>query len=67
MAASLTKSKVLVTNRYRFLLLILPCDDLFLRSKATQNPTYSVNTNQRLNEVIERELVELLEREIKYH
>ena len=37
--------------------MILPCDDLFLRSKATQNPTYSVETNQRLNEVIERELV----------
>jgi len=46
--------------------MILPCDDLFLRSKATQNPTYSVATNQRLNEVIERELVELFEREIKY-
>jgi len=66
-AACHTKSKRYPYKLHnRFLLLILPCDDLFLRSKATQNPTYSVQKNERLHDVIEREVVELFEREIKY-
>lgn len=51
-----------IRNNYfhRFLLIMLPCDDLYLRSMATQKPTYAVLG--RLNTNIERELVGLFEK-----
>lgn len=41
---------------------MLPCDDMVLRSVATQRPTYSVGRYDRLPHAVERELVTLLER-----
>ena len=42
--------------------LLLPCDDMYLRSAATQRPNYKVGRYDRLPAVVERELANLLER-----
>lgn len=41
---------------------MLPCDDQYLRSAATQRPTYNVSKYDRLSYVVEKELVSLLEK-----
>lgn len=43
---------------------MLPCDDQYLRSAATQRPTYTVTRYDRLPHIVEKELTTLLEREI---
>lgn len=43
----------------RFLLVLLPCDDLYLRSAATQRPTYH---GAAVNPIIETELANLFKR-----
>ena len=56
-----------LTFYYRFMQVLLPCDDQYLRSAATQRPTYTIGRYDRLPSTVERELVNLLEREIAYH
>ena len=46
---------------------MLPCDDMYLRSAATQRPNYPVGRYDRLPAIVEKEFVTLLEREIAYH
>ena len=46
---------------------MLPCDDMFLRSLATQRPNYPVSRYDRLPMIIEKELASLLDKEIRYH
>jgi Ca2+-binding EF-hand superfamily protein len=54
-------------NYQEFMQLMLPCDDMILRSAATQRKTYSVGRYERLPALVERELTVLLEKEIAYH
>lgn len=51
---------------YRFLMILLSCDDHFLRSQVTQKCTYGLSLDERLPGNIERELAYLLERELIY-
>ena len=46
---------------------MLPCDDLYLRSAATQRPNYPISRYERLPTIVEKELTTLIEREIHYH
>jgi hypothetical protein len=41
---------------------MLPCDDMYLRSAATQRPNYKIGRYDRLPLTVERELTNLLER-----
>ncbi len=54
-------------NYTEFMQVLLPCDDLYLRSAATQRPTYHIGRYDRLPTIVEKELVTLFEREIHYH
>jgi len=47
--------------------IMLPCDDMYLRSAATQRPNYPVSAHAYLPPSVEKDLSELLEREIKWH
>jgi hypothetical protein len=47
--------------------LLLPCDDMYLRSAATQRVNYPVGRYDRLSHTVEKELACLLEKEINYH
>ena len=62
----ITKSKLYIFNYLRFMQLLLPCDDMYLRSAATQRPTYTVGRYEKLPLDVEREITHLLEREIAY-
>jgi hypothetical protein len=42
--------------------LLLPCDDMYLRSAATQRPNYKVGRYDNLPSPVEKELANLLER-----
>lgn len=42
--------------------MMLPCDDMYLRSAATQRPNYAVAVYERLPLVVEKELTTLIER-----
>jgi Ca2+-binding EF-hand superfamily protein len=57
--------KVLIN--FRFQQILLPCEDQYLRTVATQRPTYNVGRYDRLIPSLEREVVQLFEREINYH
>jgi Ca2+-binding EF-hand superfamily protein len=50
-----------------FMQLLLPCDDMYLRSAATQRPNYKVGRYDNLPSPVEKELANLLERELNYH
>lgn len=41
---------------------MLPCDDMYLRSAATQRPNYKIGRYDRLPYQVERELAILIER-----
>ena len=66
MAVSITRSKLhkisYIPRSFRFMQVMLPCDDAYLRSAATQRPTYTVSRYDRLPHVVEKELTTLLER-----
>lgn len=47
--------------------ILLPCEDQYMRTIATQRPTYTVRSYDRLTSSLEREVVALFEREINYH
>lgn len=42
--------------------ILLPCDDMFLRSAATQRPNYAVSRHERLSSILEKELTQLFDR-----
>ena len=46
---------------------MLPCDDLYLRSLVTQLHSRDCQPTQMLCSAVERELAFLLEKEIEYH
>ena len=50
-----------------FLQVMLPCDDMYLRSAATQRPNYPVGKYDKLPYVVEKELSSLLDKEVHYH
>lgn len=45
---------------------VLPCSDVFLRTLATQRDTAKTLPNMRLHPVVERDLAELLAKEIDF-
>jgi Ca2+-binding EF-hand superfamily protein len=47
--------------------ILLPCEDQYLRTSATQRPTYNVSRYDRLLTSVEREVVSLVEKEINFH
>jgi Ca2+-binding EF-hand superfamily protein len=47
--------------------ILLPCEDQYLRTSATQRPTYNVSRYDRLLTSVEREVVSLFEKEINFH
>jgi hypothetical protein len=46
---------------------MLPCDDMYLRSAATQRLNYPVGRYDKLPYSVEKELANLLEKEVHYH
>ena len=46
---------------------LLPCDDLYMRSVVTQRPNYECSVYERLKASIERQIAYLLEKEVEYH
>lgn len=46
---------------------LLPCDDLYMRSVITQRPSYEIGRLQNLTFTIEKQLALLLKLEIEYH
>ena len=49
---------------YSFLQLVLPCDDLTLRAKASQRPTYTVSPNDSLAGKVEELLSTIIKKEL---
>ena len=49
---------------YRFMQVMLPCDDMYLRSAATQRPNYPIKSYERLPHIVEKELSILFEKYI---
>ena len=41
---------------------MLPCDDIYLRSAATQRPSMRIEKTESLADVVEKGLAELLEK-----
>lgn len=54
-------------NYQEFMQIMLPCDDMYLRSAATQRPNYPISPHAYLPPSVEKDLTELLEREIRWH
>jgi Ca2+-binding EF-hand superfamily protein len=54
-------------NYQEFMQVMLPCDDMYLRSAATQRPNYPISPTAFLHRTVEKDLTELLEREIRWH
>ena len=54
-------------NYKEFMELILPCDDLVLRSIVTQRRSGVCMPHERLDNYVEKELAKLFELEISYH
>jgi hypothetical protein len=54
-------------NYTEFMQMILPCDDLRLRSEASQRHPKGLDDQGRLPEPVERMMVEFLEKEISLH
>lgn len=54
-------------NYQEFMQVLLPCDDMYLRSAATQRPNYPISPTAYLAPSVEKDLTELFEREIKWH
>lgn len=46
---------------------VLPCDDLYMRSVVTQRPSYDCAKTERLSFTVEKELALMLSKEIEYH
>jgi Ca2+-binding EF-hand superfamily protein len=46
---------------------MLPCDDLYLRSSATQRKNYPCGPRDYLPRQVERDLTDLLDRELRWH
>lgn len=50
-----------------FMQMILPCDNLQLRSEASQREPISLQPNGRLNEQVEKYLTDFFEQEVQFH
>ena len=46
---------------------LLPCDDLYMRSVITQRPNYDCPPHQNLRSEVERQIANLIKLEIEYH
>ena len=46
---------------------LLPCDDLYMRSVITQRPSYDCPRGQNLSFTIEKQLALLLKKEVEFH
>ena len=46
---------------------LLPCDDLYMRSVITQRPSYDCPQHQNLRGEIEQQIANLIKLEIEYH
>ena len=46
---------------------LLPCDDLYMRSVITQRPSYDCPRYQNLSFTVEKQIALLLKLEIEYH
>ena len=65
---STTKSKTTGELKcLRFMEVLLPCDDLYMRSEVTQRKSRDCPVTAMLCSAVERELAFLLEKEIEYH
>ena len=76
--ASTTKSKfslfldshsnfAILSVDFRWMEVLLPCDDLYMRSVITQRPSYDCPRHMNLTFTIEKQLSLLLKQEIEYH
>jgi hypothetical protein len=54
-------------NYKEFMEVVLPCDDLYMRSVVTQRPSYDCPPSQCLSFTVEKELALLLQKEVEYH
>lgn len=54
-------------NYKEWMELLLPCDDLYMRSEITQRRSYDCARNQSLDANIERQITNLIKLEIEYH
>ena len=52
---------------FRWMELLLPCDDLYMRSEITQRPNYDCPPHQNLRGEIEQQIANLIKLEIEYH
>ena len=46
---------------------LLPCDDLYMRSVITQRPSFDCPKHMRLGFTVEKQIALLLKYEIEYH
>lgn len=46
---------------------LLPCDDLYMRSVVTQRPNYDCGPYERLKFTVEKQVAHLLQKEVEYH
>ena len=46
---------------------VLPCDDLYMRSVVTQRPSYDCAATDRLSFTVEKQVALLLQLEVEYH
>ena len=46
---------------------LLPCDDLYMRSVITQRPSYDCPSYQNLRGEIEQQIANLIKLEIEFH
>ena len=54
-------------NYHDFLQVLLPCDNPFLRSAATQRPNQELHTNEFLPMIVERAMSQLIFKEVTMH
>lgn len=52
---------------FRWMEVLLPCDDLYMRSVITQRPSYDCPPHQNLRSDIEHQIANLIKLEIEYH
>ena len=54
-------------NYKEFMEVVLPCDDLYMRSVVTQRPSYDCAKTERLSFSVEQQIALLLKLEVEYH
>ena len=61
------EANLLGVHLFRWMEVLLPCDDLYMRSVITQRPSYDCPSYQNLRGEIEQQIANLLKLEIEYH